>query len=98
MTQATFTFRVDEALKSAFAKAAKAEDRTAAQYLRSLMREAVQNQKDHRTHERWFRAEVEKSLLEADDAKVERLAHDDVRGDWRRKRSELVKRARNSKA
>lgn len=36
MREATFTFRVDEALKSEFTTAAKASDRTGAQLLRAL--------------------------------------------------------------
>lgn len=34
MTDSTFTFRVDDDLKTAFAETAKAQDRTAAQLLR----------------------------------------------------------------
>ena len=41
MNEATFTFRVDEALKNDFAAAAKARDRTSAQLLRDFMREYV---------------------------------------------------------
>ena len=41
MPHTTFTFRLDDALKAAFAETARAEDRTAAQLLRVLMREAV---------------------------------------------------------
>ena len=41
MPDTTFTFRLDDALKAAFAETARAEDRTAAQLLRVLMREAV---------------------------------------------------------
>jgi hypothetical protein len=37
MSDATFTFRVDEALRSEFAQAAKARDRTGAQLLRGFM-------------------------------------------------------------
>ena len=44
MSEATFTFRVDEALKNDFATAAKARDRTAAQLLRDFMRSFVQQQ------------------------------------------------------
>ena len=38
---ATFTFRVDENLKTEFATAAKSRDRTGAQLLRDFMREYV---------------------------------------------------------
>lgn len=41
MPDATFTFRVDETLKSAFNAAARAADRSAAQVLRAAMRDFV---------------------------------------------------------
>lgn len=41
ITEATFTFRVDDALKTAFAEAARANDLTAAQVLRAAMRDYV---------------------------------------------------------
>lgn len=40
MSDATFTFRVDEGLKAEFANAAKAHDHTGAQLLRDFMRNA----------------------------------------------------------
>ncbi|HEX9771604.1 MAG TPA: hypothetical protein VGA50_20720 [Kiloniellales bacterium] len=98
MAQATFTFRVDDDLKSAFADAAKAQDRTAAQLLRVLMREAVRRQHDARDHDAWFRGEVAQAVREADDPAVRRIAHDDVRKDWRRQRAALAKRARGNTA
>ena len=44
MSKATFTFRVDETLKSEFSAAAKNCDRNAAQLLRDFMRAYVQQQ------------------------------------------------------
>jgi len=41
MSEATFTFRVNEALKSEFAQAAKTRDCTGAQLLRDFMRDSV---------------------------------------------------------
>ena len=41
MSDATFTFRVDEGLKAEFANAAKIRDRTGAQLLRDFMRSYV---------------------------------------------------------
>ncbi|MFW7345496.1 MAG: CopG family ribbon-helix-helix protein [Pigmentiphaga sp.] len=58
MSEATFTFRVDESLKTAFATAAKARDRTGAQLLRDFMREFVQQQQEAAEHDAWFRREV----------------------------------------
>jgi predicted transcriptional regulator len=46
MTDATFTFRVNEALKDEFATAAKSRDRSAAQLLRDFMRDFVRRQKE----------------------------------------------------
>ena len=44
MSEATFTFRVEESLNSAFATAAKAQDRSSAQLLRDFMRDFVRRQ------------------------------------------------------
>jgi len=62
MTEATFTFRVDGALKDAFATAAKARDRTGAQLLRDFMREFVQHQREAGEHDAWFRQQVQAGL------------------------------------
>lgn len=70
MTEATFTFRVDEALKAEFTQAAKAKDRTAAQLLRDFMRDFVQRQNEAAEYDAWFRREVQMALDEADDGKL----------------------------
>ena len=62
MSEATFTFRVDETLKSEFAAAAKARDRTGAQLLRDFMREFVQQQQEAAEHDAWFRRQVQAGL------------------------------------
>ncbi|MPT47886.1 MAG: hypothetical protein E2598_05600 [Sphingobium sp.] len=62
MTEATFTFRVDEQLKSAFATAAKSKDRTGAQLLRDFMREYVQRQQQMEDHDIWFRQQVQRGV------------------------------------
>lgn len=66
MSEATFTFRVDEALKNEFAAAAKARDRTGAQLLRDFMREFVQKQQAVAEHDAWFRRQVQAGLDSAD--------------------------------
>jgi predicted transcriptional regulator len=93
MTQATFTFRVDDDLKAAFAAAAKDQERTAAQLLRLLMRGAVERRQEAREHDAWFRGEVERAMGEADDGAVGRIPHEDIESRWRQQRAELVKRA-----
>jgi predicted transcriptional regulator len=62
MGEATFTFRVDEALKSAFADAAKAHDRTGAQLIRDFMRDYVTGQREAGEHDAWFRRQVQIGL------------------------------------
>lgn len=59
MSEATFTFRVDENLKEQFATAAKDRDRTAAQLLRDFMRDYVRQQQEAEEHDAWFRRQVQ---------------------------------------
>ncbi|MCL5050276.1 MAG: hypothetical protein M1473_07085 [Firmicutes bacterium] len=59
MNESTFTFRVDDALKSQFAQAAKSHDRSGAQLLRDFMREFVQQQEEAAEHDAWFRRQVQ---------------------------------------
>jgi predicted transcriptional regulator len=62
MSEATFTFRVDEALKSEFSNAAKSRDRNAAQLLRDFMRDFVRQQHEAAEHDAWFRRQVQLGL------------------------------------
>ncbi|MGC8500968.1 MAG: CopG family ribbon-helix-helix protein [Leptospirillia bacterium] len=62
MSESTFTFRVDEALKTEFSTAAKARDRSGAQLLRDFMREFVQQQQEAAVHDAWFRRQVKTGL------------------------------------
>lgn len=62
MSEATFTFRVDEGLKDQFSTAAKSRDRTGAQLLRDFMRDFVKQQQEATEHDSWFRREVQIGL------------------------------------
>ena len=62
MSEATFTFRVDNILKDEFATAAKAHDRTGAQLLRDFMRDYVRQQQNAAEHDTWFRRQVQIGL------------------------------------
>lgn len=62
MSEATFTFRVDDSLKTEFSTAAKAPDRSSAQLLRDLMRTFVRQQKEAATYDAWFRHQVKIGL------------------------------------
>ena len=65
MSDATFTFRVDDRLKSEFAKAAKERDRSGAQLLRDFMRDFVRQQQEAATYENWFQREVRLGINDA---------------------------------
>ena len=92
MPHATFTFRLDDRLKTDFAEAARAQDRTAAQLLRVLMRAEVNRQREMAEHDAWFRAEVRHALHEADDTDVARVPHEEVRATLRREWARLSSR------
>ena len=62
MSDATFTFRVEDDLKSQFTRAAKSRDRTGAQLLRDFMREFVQQQQKMADHDAWFQQQVQAGI------------------------------------
>ena len=66
MSDATFTFRVDEGLKAEFASAAKAHDRTGAQLLRDFKRNYVAQQQEAQDYDAWLVAKVEQSRASAE--------------------------------
>ena len=70
MSDATFTFRVDESLKAEFSTAAKARDRSSAQILRDFMRDFVREQEEKAAHDAWFRRQVQIGLDAANAGEV----------------------------
>jgi predicted transcriptional regulator len=89
----TFTFRVDDELKAAFAEVAANQERTAAQLLRVLMKDAVHRDRELREHDRWFRGEIDQALGEADDPGTRRLAHETVHSSWQQQRAAIERQA-----
>lgn len=61
MSEAMFTFRVDEHLKADFTEAARANNQTDAQLLRELMRRYVEQHEDSRQYDQWLSKKVERS-------------------------------------
>ena len=86
MSEATFTFRVDESLKQEFSSAAKARDRTGAQLLRDFMRDFVKQQQDAAEHDAWFRRQVQVGLDSANAGRL--VAADDVEAEFATRREE----------
>ncbi len=74
MSDATFTFRVDDDLKKQFAIAGRERDRTGARLLRDFMRESVQQQQHAAEDDAWFGRQVQAGL---DSANAGRLTPDD---------------------
>lgn len=66
MSNATFTFRVDAALKAEFANAAKAHDRSGAQLLRDFMRSYVAQQQETQQYDAWLTKKIEQSQASAE--------------------------------
>jgi len=62
MSEATFTFRLEESLKAEFTTAAKSRDRSGAQLLRDFMRDFVSQQQGVAEHDAWFRHQVQIGL------------------------------------
>ena len=62
MSETTFTFRVDEALKAEFSTAAKSRDRNAAQLLRDFMRDFIRQQQETTGYDGWFRRQVQAGI------------------------------------
>jgi predicted transcriptional regulator len=90
MTESTVVIRVDEDLKSAFAIAAKAADRTASQLVRDFMRDYVQNQVERTAYDQWFRASVEEARAEVRAGKL--APGDEVEAHFRAMREHAAKR------
>jgi len=90
MADTTFTFRVDEELKAAFADAAKAQDRTSAQLLRTLMRETADTAHEKREYDKWFIEQVEIGLKEADDPNTVWISQDEMQKEWAKEREKLL--------
>ena len=70
MSDTTFTFRVDEALKDQFTTIAKDVDRSAAQLLRDFMRDFVRQQQAAVEHDAWFRRQVQVGIESANAGRV----------------------------
>ncbi|MBO9376844.1 hypothetical protein GG804_08700 [Sphingomonas histidinilytica] len=94
MGEATFTFRVDEALKSAFADAAKSHDRTGAQLIRDFMRDYVASQREAAEYEDWFRQQVQLGVESADAGRL--ISATDVEAKFAARRAATLRRITGS--
>ncbi|SHL51344.1 hypothetical protein SAMN05518668_101359 [Sphingobium sp. YR657] len=84
MTEVTYTFRLERELREAFVEMAEAQDMTAAQILRRMIRDAVDEHREALAHENWTRDEIGSAMNGADDADTSRLPPDAVENEWDR--------------
>ncbi|WP_454884477.1 hypothetical protein [Sphingomonas oryzagri] len=88
MTDVTMTFRIDPALKAAFAAMAGEQDLSAAQVLRQMMRDALEKHDESTAHERWQRREIDDAMHEADAAHGLDLSSAMIEEDWRLRKND----------
>ena len=70
MSDRTFTFRVDDALKHQFTQAAKSRDRSGAQLIRDFMRDFVRQDQEEIEHDAWFQRQVQTGLDSANNGNL----------------------------
>ena len=90
MSEATFTFRVEESLKQDFSSFAKSLDRSGAQLLRDFMRDFVKQQQEAASYDVWFQKQVQIGLDEANAGKL--IPHEDVEAKFAAKRAATLAR------
>ena len=88
MTEATFTFRVDESLKQEFSNFAKDIDRSGAQLLRDFMRDFVKQQQEAASYDAWYQKQVQIGLDEANAGQL--VPHEEVKSRFEEKRASLL--------
>ena len=93
LKEAMFTLKLEPELRDQFMAEAEATHRPASQIVREFMRKFVEQQREAREHDVWFRAEVEQGMREADDPTIQRIPHEQVTSNWQQQRAELVKLA-----
>jgi predicted transcriptional regulator len=95
MPDATFTFRVDDELKSQFTNAAKAHDRTGAQLLRDFMRDYVKRQ-EAAEDDAWFRRQVQIGIDQANAGQL--IPAEEVEAEFRARRAATLQKVASVKS
>jgi predicted transcriptional regulator len=88
MTEATFTFRVEESLKQEFSNFAKDIDRSGAQLLRDFMRDFVKQQQEAASYDAWYQKQVQIGLDEANAGQL--VPQEEVKSRFEEKRASLL--------
>jgi predicted transcriptional regulator len=90
MADSTVVVRVDDELKTAFAEAAKAADRTTSQLLRDFMRDFVKSQSEAAEYDAWFRRKVAEGIADARAGRV--IAGEDVEAEFTERRKATLRK------
>ena len=88
MSEATFTFRVEESLKQDFSSFAKTIDRSGAQLLRDFMRDFVKQQQEAASYDAWYQKQVQIGLDEANAGQL--VPQEEVKSRFEAKRESLL--------
>ena len=91
MADVAFSFRIDCALKDAFAHMAAEQDLSIAQALRKVMLETVSEYQEAAAHERWMQREIEDAIEETSRLHRASMSNDVVEEEWRRERDEILR-------
>lgn len=92
MTEVTFTFRLDQPLKEAFAAMAERRDLSAAQLLRRMMRDAVERHEEEVAHERWLHREIDDAMHDTGKPRSQRFSNEAITSEWEQERGEIERR------
>lgn len=92
MTDVTFTFRLDQPLKEAFAAMAEAQELSAAQLLRRMMRDAVERHEEEAAHERWLLREIDDAMHDTGKPRSPRFSNEAIAAEWERERGQIERR------
>ena len=91
MSDTTFTFQVDKALKEQFAAAAKRANRTADGVLRDLIRDFIEFETP--AYDEWFHREVQAGLDDISAGRV--VSGEKVEAEFAARRAETLRKLRS---
>ncbi len=77
---AVFTMKLESELHDKFMEEAAKAHRPASQVVRELMREFVHKKEEEREYDKWFRAEVEEGIREANDPNTVFYTQEEMEG------------------
>ncbi len=96
MAQLNFTVRIEDDLKVAFDKAAKANDQSADELVSDFMRDYVMSQSPSADYDLWFGGQVQAGLDSADAGRL--IPGDDIEAEFAARRQATLRKTDGSAA